>query len=94
MAAEARGTTILREHFRWASRFALLWVIFTAILFVGGSWLFDEMHASGELRAPAAVLLATVVIVHAIWMAAGMALARLQATAERAEMHIWGTGLR
>lgn len=94
MAAEPRDKVILRENFRWASRFALVWVIFTVLLFAGGSWLFDEMHASEEMRAPAAVLLATIVIVHAIWMAAGMALARLQETAERAEMRNWGSGLR
>ena len=86
MAAVSRGQAILREHFRWANRFALLWVMFTILLFAGGWWLFDEIRAPEEMRAPAAVLLATVVIVHAIWMAAGMALARVQEAAERADM--------
>jgi hypothetical protein len=92
MAAEPRGKAILREHLQWANRVALVWVIFTVLLFAGGSWLFDEMRAPEDIRAPAAVLLATIVIVHTIWMAAGMALARLQETMERAEMRNWGGG--
>jgi hypothetical protein len=94
MAAEPRRLAILREHFRWANGFALLWIIFTVLIFTGGSWLFDEMHGPESMRTPCAVLLATIVIVHAIWMAAGMALARLQEELERAEMRTWGSGLR
>jgi hypothetical protein len=93
MAAQPKEQTIFAEHFRWANGFALIWVIFTIGLFTGGAWLFEEMHGTAEMRAPAAVLLATIVIVHAIWMAAGMALARLQEIA-RAEMRGWGAGLR
>lgn len=94
MATEARRNAILREHFRWASRFALLWIIFTVLLFAGAGWLFDELGAPEGLRAPAAVLVATIIIVHAIWISAGVAVSRLHEVVEDLEMRTWGSGLR
>jgi uncharacterized membrane protein YhaH (DUF805 family) len=94
MVAEPRQHAILREHFRWASRFALVWIVFTVLLFAGAGWVFDELGAPERLRAPAAVLLATIIIVHAIWISAGVAVSRLLEAAERSEMRNWGSGLR
>jgi hypothetical protein len=68
---------LLQEHKRWADRFAMAYIVFTVCLFVGSAVLLDSLDATSDVRLAALLLLGIIVIVHAIWMAAGVAVAHL-----------------
>lgn len=69
---------ILREHWQWAGGYAIFWIIFTIFIFGGAHLLFDYLGADDRARVPAFIFLATLVLVNAIWRAAGALAARLE----------------
>ena len=68
---------ILREHWEWAGRYAILWVVFTIFIFGGAHLLFDYLGTDDRARVLAFIFLATLVLVNAVWRAAGALAARL-----------------
>ena len=68
----------LKEHWEWGGRCAMIWVFFTILLFGGAHFLFDYMGADDGVRVPAFIMLATLVLVSAVWRAAGALVARIE----------------
>ena len=62
---------IIKLHKAWADRYMLLWFLFVVMLFAGISFLFEGTPTS------AYILLAAIVIVGAIWQAAGLTVSRV-----------------
>jgi hypothetical protein len=69
---------IMRAHWEWAGRYAMIWIIVTILIFGGITLMFDFFGADDNVRTPSLVLLATITIVNAIWRAAGMLAARIE----------------
>ena len=69
---------ILREHWEWAGRYAIFWVVFTIVIFGGAHLLFDYLGTDDQTRVLAFIFLATLVLVNAVWRAAGALAARLE----------------
>lgn len=69
---------ILREHWEWAGRYAIFWIIFTILIFGGAHLLFDYLGTDEQARVLAFIFLGTLVLVNAIWRAAGALAARLE----------------
>jgi hypothetical protein len=69
---------ILREHWEWAGRYAILWIIFTIFIFGGAHLLFDYLGTDERARVLAFIFLGTLILVNAIWRAAGALAARLE----------------
>ena len=69
--------SILKLHKRWADRYTLLWQGFTLALLTGFQLILDYIGVAASERTPVVVLLACMVIVAAIWQAAGLTMARL-----------------
>jgi hypothetical protein len=69
---------ILRAEWEWAGHYAIFWVIGTIMIFGGAQFLFDYLGADGQLRTTAFILLATLILLNAIWRAAGAVVARLE----------------
>ena len=67
----------LKEHWEWGGGYAIIWVFFTILLFGGAHFLFDYIGADDGVRVPAFILLATLVLVNAVWRAAGALAARI-----------------
>lgn len=86
MRLESQGTRILRLHKRWADCWTLLWQGFVLLLFGGIYFLLDEAGAAPADRAAPLVLLAVMVLVAAIWQAAGLAVARIHMLIERVDL--------
>jgi hypothetical protein len=68
---------ILREHWEWAGRYAIFWAVFTILIFGGAHLLFDYLGTDDRARVLAFIFLATLVLVNAVWRAAGALAARL-----------------
>jgi hypothetical protein len=75
---ETRDTGILREHLRWAQGYVMFWMILTFAIFGAAYAMAQMFELSNELRTIAFIVLGTVLIINAIWQAAGLALARLE----------------
>jgi hypothetical protein len=86
MALESQGTRILRLHKRWADGWTLIWLVFVLTLFGGIYFFLDQAGVSPADRVAPLVLLAVVVLVAAIWQAAGMAVARIHMMLEKVEL--------
>lgn len=86
MRLESQGTRILRLHKRWADCWTLLWQGFVLLLFGGIYFLLDEAGVASADRAAPLVLLAVMVLVAAIWQAAGLAVARIHMLIERVDL--------
>ena len=69
---------ILREHWEWGGRYALLWIVFTIVIFGGAHILFEYLGADPQARVLSFVFLATLVVVNTIWRAVGALAARLE----------------
>jgi hypothetical protein len=79
----SRGMTpeeqrIIRAHWEWAGRYAVLWIIGTIAIFAGISFVLDYLGADDWIRMSSLVLLATTTIVNAIWRATGALAARIE----------------
>ena len=69
---------IIRAHWEWAGRYAIIWIIVTVLVFGGMFLMFDFLGADDSVRTPSLVLLATIAIINAIWRAAGALAARIE----------------
>jgi membrane-anchored glycerophosphoryl diester phosphodiesterase (GDPDase) len=76
MSSEERR--IIRAHWEWAARYALLWIIVSVLIFSGILFMFDYLDVDESVRTPSLVLLATITIVNTIWRAAGVLAARIE----------------
>lgn len=74
------GGRVLRAHWKWAENHLMLWLLFSLTVFGGAWFLFDYMGADDRSRTPALILLATLLIINAIWRATGALAARLEMT--------------
>jgi hypothetical protein len=70
-------TRILREHWEWGGRYAIFWIVFTILIFGGAHLLFDYLGTDERARVLAFIFLSTLILVNAIWRAAGAVAARL-----------------
>jgi hypothetical protein len=76
MTSEERR--IIRAHWEWAGRYAILWIIGTVAIFGGISFVLDYLGADEGVRTSSLLLLATITIVNAIWRAVGALAARIE----------------
>ncbi len=86
MRLESQGTRILRLHKRWADGWTLLWQGFVLMLFGGMYFLLGQVGLAPVDRAAPLVLLGVMVLVAAVWQAAGLAVARIHTLLERVEL--------
>jgi cation transport ATPase len=68
---------ILKLHKRWADRYTLIWLVFAVVLLTGFQFVLDQAGIEAVDRTAVMLLLALIVIVVAIWQAAGLAVARV-----------------
>jgi hypothetical protein len=68
---------IIRAHWEWAGGYAKFWIIVTVVLFGGVFFAFDYFGANDSIRIQSTVLLATIILVNAIWRAVGALAARI-----------------
>ena len=80
-----REIQIFREHWKWGGNYAVLWIVVTIVIFGGARMMFDYVDADDRTRVPAFVLLSTLIIVNAIWRAAGALAGRLAMSKQRTE---------
>jgi hypothetical protein len=71
---------ILRTHWEWAGRHALLWIIATIIIFGGMYVLLDLLAVDERVRVPVWILLGTLSVINAVWRAVGALAAHLELT--------------
>ena len=71
---------ILREHWLWGGNYAILWIVVTIAIFAGAYFLFDYLNVDVQTRILSFILLSTLVLLNAIWRAAGALAARLELT--------------
>lgn len=64
---------VIAQHKEWANKYGGLWVVIVLVTFVAAFLLVEEE----AVRTPALVLLGTILVVGAVWQAAGMAVARV-----------------
>ena len=69
--------SIIRAHWEWAGGYAKFWIIVTVVLFGGVFFAFDYFRANDSIRIQSTVLLATIILVNAIWRAVGALAARI-----------------
>jgi hypothetical protein len=74
----AEELRMLREHWEWGGRHAIFWIILTILIFGGAHLLFDFLGTDERARVLAFIFLGTLVLVNAIWRAAGALAARLE----------------
>jgi hypothetical protein len=69
---------VLRAHWEWAGRHALLWMIGTILIFGGMYVLLDLLAVDERVRVPLWILLGTLSVINAIWRAMGALAAHLE----------------
>jgi hypothetical protein len=69
---------ILRKHKEWANGYSVIWLIIVFGVLGGNYWLLTMFNASGADRVCMMIVVATMLLVSAIWQAAGMSLARME----------------
>jgi hypothetical protein len=69
---------ILRKHKKWADGYSVIWLIISFGVLAGNYWLLTMLEASEADRVAMMIVVATLVLVSAIWQAAGMSLARME----------------
>ena len=67
----------MKLHKGWADRYTLLWQLFVLALLAGLEFILSYVGIELPERTALVTLLATMVIVAAIWEAAGVAIARV-----------------
>jgi hypothetical protein len=75
ISAEER---ILRAHWEWSRRYAMLWIIVTIIIFAGIFAMLEIVGAGERVQVPSLILLLAITTVNAIWRAAGALAARIE----------------
>jgi hypothetical protein len=86
MDLESQRTRILQLHKRWADGWTVVWLGFVLMLFSGIYVLMDQAEIAPPDRVAPLVLLAVVVLVAAIWQAAGLGIARIHMLIERIDL--------
>lgn len=77
MIVETPSARIIRIHKKWADGLTIIWQILVVAVFGGLFLLLEHLQADPQDRNSSLILLAAVVIVSAIWQAAGLAVARV-----------------
>ena len=73
----------IREHWQWAGRHAMVWIIGTILIFGGVLAMLEFAGADQALRVESLVLLAAVTVVNVVWRAAGALAARFELISRR-----------
>jgi hypothetical protein len=69
---------ILRLHWEWSGRYAMLWIIITIVIFGGIFGMLEIVGAGERVQVPSLILLVAITTVNAIWRAAGVLSARIE----------------
>jgi hypothetical protein len=83
MALEEREIAIIRKHKRWADGYSMIWNVLAFAVLAGTYGLLTMLDASDTDRVCLMIVAATLVLVNAVWQAAGMALAAMERTLQR-----------
>lgn len=68
---------IIKLHKAWADRYTIVWQIIAVGVIAGIYILTQQIEVAPQERTNALILLAAIVIVSAVWQAAGLAVARI-----------------
>jgi hypothetical protein len=68
---------VIKLHKAWADRFMIIWYLLAVALFAGISFLMDDSAVEAGMRTNGYILLAAILVIGAIWQAAGMTIARI-----------------
>jgi hypothetical protein len=79
--------SIVRAHWEWAGGYAKFWIIVAVLLFGGMFLAFDYFGAANGVQIQSAVLLATIILVNAIWRAVGALAAHLDLMSKKRQDH-------
>jgi hypothetical protein len=79
--------SIIRAHWEWAGGYAKFWIIVTVVIFGGVFLAFDYFGADNSVRVESVVLLATIILVNAIWRAVGALAARIDLILKAGQDH-------
>jgi hypothetical protein len=80
MALDEREIAIIRKHKRWANGYSVIWTVLAFAVLAGNYGLLTMLDASDTERVCMMLVAATLVLVNAVWQAAGMALAAMERT--------------
>jgi hypothetical protein len=75
---EAQRIANTREHMSWAYRFSGFWLILALGVFAAAYFVTEQGEIAQESRTVMFIMLATLIIINAIWQATALALARLE----------------
>lgn len=78
MLSEPLRMANAREHISWSRRFALSWLALSLAVFGGAYALAEASEMSNTNRTLMFVMLGTIILANAVWLAAGLALTRLE----------------
>jgi hypothetical protein len=68
---------ILKLHKHWADRYLLIWLVFALALLTGFKIFLDHTDVEPADRTALLALLGLIILLSAIWQAAGLAVARV-----------------
>ena len=83
MALEEREIAIIRKHKHWANGYSVIWTVLAFTVLAGSYGLLTMLDASDTERVCMMLVTSTLVLVNAVWQAAGMALAAMERTLQR-----------
>jgi hypothetical protein len=83
----AEQREIVRAHWEWAGRSALLWITVTFLIFGIVYFLLNYSGVDGSVRTQSLILLATITLINAVWRAAGALGARIEMILTRQRNH-------
>ena len=78
MSLNEREIAIIRKHKRWANGYSVIWTVLALAVLAGNYGLLTMLDASDTERVCMMLVAATLVLVNAVWQAAGMALAAME----------------
>jgi len=78
MARDDRGLTLLREHMAWARTYGIYWLAICLVIFGGAFAIADVIELAPEYRMPLFLMIWTIIVVNAVWQAAGLMIIRLE----------------
>jgi hypothetical protein len=78
MMPENGETTIVPEHIGWARNHAIFWLVIGLAIFGAAQAMAEFLDLAAEMRTPLFFMIGTIIIVNAIWQAAGFLLIRLE----------------
>ena len=78
MARDERGLALLREHMTWARTYAIFWLVICLAVFGAAYAVADVIGLTTEFRIPLFLMIGTIIVVNAVWQAAGLMIIRLE----------------